>query len=220
MLELLDFSITGVNIIPTVLLIFVLIYWIIVIIGVIDVETVDVDLDLDHDLELDFHTDAEVHAAADAHVGVGGFASVLSFFNIGHMPLMVFLSFFTLPLWASTLLINDFWGITNFFTGLLVFFPTFIGCLFVAKFLTIPVAKFYRKIRHENEAIKHIVGQLCMAKLPISEEQISQAEIKVNGTSVLINAKTRHGETIAKGAQGLVIEEDAAGKFYYVEPYY
>lgn len=205
MLELFEFSITGVNIIPTVLLIFVIIYWLIVIIGVIDVETVDVDLDVDADV--------------DVEVELEGMAAVLSFFNIGHMPLMIFISFFTLPLWVSSILVNDFFGIESFLPGLITFIPLSFASLFAAKFLTIPIAKFYRKLRQETEAVEHIVGQLCIAKLPISEDRTSQAEIKVGGTSVLINAKTRNGATIAKGAQGLVIEQDKTEKFYYVEPY-
>lgn len=209
MLELFEFSITGVNVIPTVLLIFVIVYWLIVILGVIDVDSVDVDLDLDVDV------DAEV----DVDVEVGGLATVLSFFNIGHMPLMIFLTFFALPLWVSTILINDFLGIHSFTAGLISFIPLFIGCLFVAKFLTIPIAKFYRKLRQNTEAVEYIVGQICIAKLPISDKELSQAEIKVNGTSVLINAKARHGIAISKGEQALVIEHNEEEKFYYVEPY-
>ena len=41
----------------------------------------------------------------------------------------------------------------------------------------------------------------------------------VGGTSVLINVKTRNGETIPKGGQGLVIDEDEMEKYYFVEPY-
>ena len=209
MLELFEFSITGINVIPTILLVFVIIYWLIVIIGIIDVDTVDVDLDLD----------VEVDAEVEVEVEVGGFASVLSFFNIGHMPLMVFMTFFSLPLWVSSILVNDYFGIQSFLPGLITFFPLFIGSLFIAKFLTIPIAKFYRKIRQETEAVKYIVGQICVAKLPISDMALSQAEIKVNGTSVLINVKTRNGISIHKGESALVIEHNEAEKFYFVEPY-
>lgn len=209
MLELLEFSITGVNVIPTVLLIFVIVYWLIVILGVIDIDTVDIDLDVDVDVDADI----------DVEVELGGLASVLSFFNIGHMPLMIFITFFSLPLWVASILINDFLGIQSFLPGLITFIPIFIGSLFMAKFLTIPIAKFYRKIRQDTEAVKYIVGQICVAKLPISDRSLSQAEIKVNGTSVLINAKTRNGLSIAKGEQALVIEHNEGKKYYYVEPY-
>ncbi len=95
MTELLAFAFSGVNIIPTILLIFTILYWLIVIVGVIDIDALDFDFDVDGDVELE------------------GLASVLSFFNIGHMPLMVFITFFTIPLWMVTLITNDLLGITS-----------------------------------------------------------------------------------------------------------
>jgi hypothetical protein len=201
MTELLAFAFSGVNIIPTILLIFTILYWSIVIIGVIDIDALDFDVDLDGDVELD------------------GLATVLSFFNLGHMPLMVFITFFTIPLWMVTLITNDLLGVTSIATGLLIFIPAILLCLFIAKFLTIPVAKFYRKIRTETEAIKDIVGRICTAKLPISHNRKGQAEIKINGTSILINAKTREGYTVPKNETALIIEFQKDQNFYFVEPY-
>ncbi len=207
MKELLEFSIVGINIIPTGLLIFVFLYWIVAMVGVIDAEALDIDLDLD------------VDADVDADVGIGG-ASVLSFFNIGDMPLMIFVSFFTFPLWAITLIVNDFLGISSFLVGLPVFLGAFVVSLFVAKFLTIPIAKMFRNAKQNTEALDNIVGQVCVAKLPISHDQSGQAEIKVEGTAVLINARTnKDGTIIPKGGKALVIDFDQAGKFYFVEPY-
>jgi hypothetical protein len=205
MTELLAFAFSGVNIIPTILLIFTVIYWIIVIVGVIDVDALDVDFEMDVDL--------------DADVELEGMVSVLSFFNIGHMPLMVFITFFSLPLWMVTLIANDLLGISSLLPGLLVFIPAVLICLFVAKFLTIPVAKFYRKIRTETEAVKNLVGRVCTAKLPISYDRKGQAEIKINGTSILISAKTREGYSVEKNETALIIDFQKDQKFYYVEPY-
>ncbi|MFT6854657.1 MAG: hypothetical protein ACJA0X_000623 [Cyclobacteriaceae bacterium] len=201
MTELLAFAFSGVNIIPTILLIFTILYWLIVIVGVIDIDALDFDFDVDGDVELE------------------GLASVLSFFNIGHMPLMVFITFFTIPLWMVTLITNDLLGVTSFIAGLLIFLPATIACLFVAKFFTIPIAKIYRKIRTETEAIKDIIGRVCIAKLPISHDRKGQAEIKINGTSILITAKTREGYTVPKNATALIIEFQKAQNFYFVEPY-
>ncbi|MEM9325892.1 MAG: hypothetical protein AAGA85_09555 [Bacteroidota bacterium] len=205
MKELLEFSIVGVNIIPTGLLIFVLLYWLVSMIGVIDSEALDIDLDVDADL--------------DADASFGG-ASVLSFFNIGDMPLMIFVSFFTFPLWAITLIVNDFLGISAFLGGLPIFLGAFVVSLFIAKFLTYPIAKIFRKAKQNTEALDNIVGQVCIAKLPISNSQAGQAEIKVGGTAVLINARTNNkGAVVQKGDRALVIDFDEAGKFYFVEPY-
>lgn len=209
MQELLEFAFTGINLVPTVLMIFVIIYWLIVILGIVDIDSLDFDLDMDADADLD----------VDADVSVGGLSSVLAFFNIGHMPLMVFVTFFSLPLWAITLLVNDFLGGGSFLIGLAVLLGTAFVSLFIAKFLTIPIAKFYRRVKENTEAVVDIIGKICTAKLPITPEQTGQAEIKVNGTSVLINVKTREGFSMNKGATALVIDFDEELKVYYVEPY-
>jgi len=207
MKELLEFAFNGINLVPTILLIFVIIYWLIVILGIVDIDSLDFDLDVDTDVDV------------DADVDVGGLSSVLAFFNIGHMPLMVFVTFFSLPLWAINLITNDFLGGGSILIGLLVLFGTAFVSLFIAKFLTIPIAKFYRRVKENTEAVEHIVGRICTAKLPITSEQTAQAEIKVNGTSVLINVRTRNGFTVSKGATALVIDFNEAQKVYYVEPY-
>ncbi|WP_258101156.1 OB-fold-containig protein [Marinoscillum pacificum] len=197
MKELLEFAFSGVNIIPTCLFIFVLVYWLIVILGVLDIDSVDVDVDLD----------------------VNGFASVLAFFNLDQLPLMIFLTFYVIPLWVVTLIGNDLLGFNSFLTGLIVFTPSMIVCLFVAKFLTIPFALFFKKIKSETEAVENIVGSICVAKLPITADRKSQAEINVGGTSILINVKTKEGLVIEKGQTALVIDHVQSGNFYYVEPY-
>jgi len=199
MTELLAFAISGVNVIPTILLMFTVLYWLIVVVGVIDIDALDLDLDMDGDLN--------------------GLTSVLSFFNIGHMPLMVFVTFFTIPLWMITLMSNDLFGISTFIVGMLIFIPAIFVSLFVAKFFTIPVAKFYRKISKETEAIKNLIGRVCTAKLPISHDRKGQAEIKINGTSILITAKTREGHTVQKNTTALIIEFQKDQNFYFVEPY-
>ncbi|NQZ76537.1 MAG: DUF1449 family protein [Ekhidna sp.] len=205
MQELLEFAFSGINIVPTVLMIFVIIYWLIVILGVVDIDSIDFDLDMDMDI--------------DADVDMGGMSSVLAFFNIGHMPLMVFVTFFSLPLWAITLLVNDFWGGSSLLISLAILLGTAFVSLFIAKFLTIPIAKFYRRVKENTEAVVTIVGKICTAKLPITPEQTAQAEIKVNGTSVLINVRTREGFSLEKGSTALVIDYNEAQKVYYVEPY-
>ncbi|MGL1887609.1 MAG: YqiJ family protein [Reichenbachiella sp.] len=197
--ELLEFAFSGINVIPTILLLFVMIYWFIVILGLVDMDAVDIDLDVETD--------------------IGGFASVLSFFNIGHMPLMIFITFFAIPQWMITLMVNDFLGFHSWQAQIFVFAPTFLGSLFIAKFLTLPIAKFYRKVRQNTEAIENIVGKICTAKLRITSERLSQAEIKVGGTSVLISAKTQDDKVVEKGHTALILDQSSDNNHYTVEPY-
>ncbi|WP_109831227.1 OB-fold-containig protein [Reichenbachiella versicolor] len=201
MSELLEFAFSGINLIPSMLFLFVILYWLIAILGMIDIDAVDIDIDIDTDIE------------------ISGFAALLSFFNIGHMPLMIFVTFFTIPLWMITLLINDYLGYFGWLPQLIVFIPTMIGSLFIAKFFTIPIARFYKKVRKNTEAIEDIVGKMCTAKLRITSDRIGQAEINVGGTSVLISAKTQNQEVVEKGSTALIIQQSNDHNFYIVEPY-
>ena len=207
MQEFLDLSFSGVNLIPTIVLLFVMIYWIIVILGVIDVDTLDIDLETEVELDLD----------GDVEVSGEGLSSVLSFFNIGHMPLMIFLSFLAFPMWVLSLWSTDFIGIDNILlnSGLLV--ASFIIRLFIAKFLTTPIAKFYMKLRLQDEAVNPI-GKRCKVLLTVKSDSFGQAEIKANGTSILISAITRDGLEIKKGESALVIDHIKEGNHYLIEP--
>ena len=73
MSELLNNALTGVNIIPTILLGFVLFYWLTVIIGVIDFDLFDIDGDFDVDTGGD----------------IGPFHAFLAFLNLADLPFML-----------------------------------------------------------------------------------------------------------------------------------
>ena len=216
MLELIEASIAAVNIIPTVLLSFVMIYWITVIVGVIDVDTLDFDLDMDLDADVD--VDVDVDADVETDINVHGLSSVLAFFNIGHMPFMIFLSFLALPMWVMSVVVNFYLGNSSFLLSLVFLIPILIGSLFVAKILTTPIAKFYMKLRQEDEAVNPI-GKPCKILLSVKGESMGQAEIMVNGTSILINAIASEGVELQKGESALVIEYIKDKNYYLIEPY-
>ncbi|MEM1002520.1 MAG: hypothetical protein AAGH46_07715 [Bacteroidota bacterium] len=208
MQEFLDLAFSGVNLVPTVLLIFIIVYWLIVIIGVIDIDTLDIDFDAEVEVEAGLDSDIEL--------GNGGLSSVLSFFNIGQMPLMIFLSFLTFPMWLLTLWATDLIGGYIIIDSVLLL-GSFILSLFVAKVLTTPIAKFYLKIRMEDEAVNPI-GKRCKVLLAVKSDSIGQAEIKASGTSILISAITRNGIEIQKGESALVIDYIKDGNHYLIEP--
>ena len=96
--------------------------------------------------------------------------------------------------------------------------PTdFVVSLFVAKILTTPIARFYMKLRKEDEAVNPL-GKRCKVLLTVKSDSIGQAEIKANGTSILISAVTRDGVEIKKGEYALVIDYLENENHYLIEP--
>ncbi|HEX8658418.1 MAG TPA: hypothetical protein VF690_12820, partial [Hymenobacter sp.] len=106
MTELLQAAIAPPNLVATGLLVFVLLYWLTVIVGLLDMKSVDLSID-DHG---HFHYDG--HVPHDG-ISTSWLNGALAFFNLGRIPLMVFLSFVFLPLWVGSILANYFTGNTS-----------------------------------------------------------------------------------------------------------
>ena len=97
MLELLYVAFTPVNLFFTVLLLLVLVYWIMVILGALDVDFLDIDFDSDVDADADVDMDFQ---------GGGFLRGILEFFYIGEVPVMVLVSVFSLSVWTISVLGN------------------------------------------------------------------------------------------------------------------
>ena len=210
MKELLDFSVTGVNWIPTGMLLFCVVYWIIVILGVFDVDTLDFDIDLDVDVDVD----ADLGAPGNSLMWLN---NILAFFNLKYIPFMIWLTFLALPVWAVTvyatwlLTIHSFWG------GLVVYLPALFGGLFLAKFLTWPLVRVFKAM--EEEAPKDAVGKVGFSKTNLEGKKKGQVQVETNGNPVLIMARAADGKIIAKGEQVLVIEHLEEENLYLVDIY-
>lgn len=61
MKELYDFTFSSINIIPTLFLIIVVMYWITVLIGVLDFNSLDFDVDAHTDIDVGVHADIDTH---------------------------------------------------------------------------------------------------------------------------------------------------------------
>ncbi|MCI5056340.1 MAG: DUF1449 family protein [Flavobacteriales bacterium] len=220
MKELIDISFSLANIIPTALLLFVVLYWVIVIFGAIDMDFIDIDLDLEAEIDLDAEFDSNVDAGdIDGEADISWINNILRFFNLGKIPLMVFMSFVALPLWLMVVNANYVLGNTTLLIGIAILIPSFIVCLFIAKVLTMPFIKVFAALNKGTEE-KEILGRICEVTLPASFEMKGQAEIDADGSHILIYIKAMKPEMELKAGQtALVIEKDNQEECYLVEPY-
>lgn len=206
MTELLRAAVLPPNLVATGLLVFVLLYWLTVIIGLLDFKTADLHL----------------HAEA-GHLPYGGADSdwlngALAFFNLGRIPLMVFLSFVALPLWAGSILANYYTGNTSLLLGLAFLGPLLLGSLFVAKVLTLPFVKLFTALEKDHDGGAQALGKVCTVLLPATPERLGQASVRIDGAPLMLNVRALSGP-IAKGETALVIDYDAQRRCYLIEPY-
>ncbi|MBJ6118115.1 DUF1449 family protein [Pontibacter sp. BT310] len=207
MSELLQAAFSSVNIIPTAFLVFVLLYWLSVIFGFLDLDFLNTDVE------------AEVEVDVDGISSVSWLNSALAFFNLGKVPLMVFLTFWALPLWVISILANHYLNNNYELLGLMYLIPSLIVSLFVAKVLTAPFVKIFAALEKEHDSSATIIGQVCTVILPADTMELGQATVKTSGSPLLLNVKTTQGRSLKKGETALVIEYNTENKYYLIEPY-
>ncbi|WP_400190449.1 hypothetical protein [Hymenobacter sp. B81] len=212
MTELLHAAASPPNLLATGLLIFVLLYWLTVMVGLLDFKTLDLHVSPDADLGPD------AHGPHHAHMGVDWINNALAFFNLGRVPLMVFLSFVALPLWVGSILVNYYLGNHSLLLGLVLAVPLFIGSLLVAKVLTLPFVKLFASLEKDQAGSLNPVGKVCTVLLPTSRQHLGQASIRAEGAALTLNVRAASGE-LRKGDTALVIDYDAARRCYLIEPY-
>jgi len=166
MSELINFIFSPPNIIPALLISFCGVYWVIVIIGVIDLDTIDVDIDADVDSDRTGRTEA----------GVAWLNKALYFFNLGRIPFMLWLSIAGLIIWLSAVSINYIFGIESFILGLLVFIITAIGTLILIKPITFALVKLFDALE-KSDGLKSVIGQIAEVVYPDKEGKSGEVEI-------------------------------------------
>lgn len=214
MLELFHAAFSGVNFIPTLLLVFVLLYWMLVIFGAVDISSVDIDIDVDVDMDADVEIDAD--GASEASVSWLNY--ILRFFNLDKIPLMVFLTFVAIPMWVISIMVNHILGNSSVLISLALLVPNFIVSLIIAKPLTIPFVKMFSYLENSTEGSPDLMGREGLVIIGANSTKMGQGDVLVSGSNYRINIKTKNG-SIKKGQKMLVINESKNEGVYIVEPY-
>ena len=215
MQALLQEALLPVNMVFTILLVFVMLYWLTVIFGLIDMSSLDVDLDLEVEADLDAEVDLDADSEVNGHSG-GWISSGLQFFNFGKVPFMVVFSFLTLSMWAFSILINYYIGQGSWATAAILFLPNLAVSLLLTKIVTTPLIPVFRHFDGSTLAVEYI-GHECTLTLPASGTAMGQAEVLIDDTPLLINVKLDGEEFLERGSKALVINESPDGRFYIVK---
>lgn len=206
MTELLQAAVLPPNLVATGLLVFVLLYWLTVIVGLLDFKTAD--------LHLGGHADPGHLPGTHAD----WFNGALAFFNLGRVPLMLFVSFVALPLWVGSILANYYTGNTSLLRGLLFLLPLLLASLFVAKVVTQPFVRLFAALEKDHDGGAVALGKVCTVLLPATADHLGQATVRIDGAPLMLNVRTT-GVPLAKGETALVIDYDTPRRCYLIEPY-
>lgn len=220
MVELLESSITGANVVSTALLVVSLLYWLFVLTGVIGFDLFDFDLDIDADVG-DIGDVGDVDADVDVDTGSGGLSSafsigaiVLKSLNIGRVPVMVWGSMFALSLWAITVFWDAPANHETWSRELVILFRNGVLAVIAAKLLTQPLRGQFDDI--EPQKARDLIGKECSVVTPSVTETSGQVRYETGAAPLLLNARTK-SEPLKKGDAATIVDYDAHQGIYVIE---
>jgi hypothetical protein len=219
MSELLQAAISAINLPFTIILGLIMLYWLTVLIGALDIEflNIDIDHDVHPDVDLGGH-DIDTHDNVDAAAESTGMAlSLLAFLNVGQVPLMVVLSFLTLFLWIGSILGNYFFNRDYaILIALVILIPNAFIAILITKVITTPLKKAFGMLNQEAKS-ESLIGKICTVTVEASTERIGQAEVGTEGASILIHVKTWKGNAIKKGKKAVIFDQSEDERYYLIE---
>ena len=196
MTEIMHESMLWVNMPYTALLGLVLLYWLLVILGALDINLGD--FDLFSDIESD--VDAEVVMEA------GWLMGVLQFLNLGQVPTMIVASFLIVSLWTGSMILNHYWNVPATWISFFLFIPNFVLAGVVTHFCARPFARLFRELNHQGVEKLPMTGRIGKVITSEVNDHFGQVEIETGGAPLVISARAVDGETYTKGDSVVVVE--------------
>jgi hypothetical protein len=200
MFEVFKVSITGFNLIPTLFLTLMILYWLTVMSGLMHDHSIDGDADVDVDSDID---------------GDGLFHSILIFFRMGEVPLALLLSIVSLFWWFITTTVTIVFksGITM--SGILLV-PGFIAAYLLTVIAFSPFRKFFKELKsYEKDTV--IENKLCKLVTNLEPGRIGQASIATSGAPILINVRSSDGTSMKIGDDAVVVVKDDNSDLYEIK---
>ena len=197
MIEIFNESIRWVNLPYTILLGIVLLYWLLVILGALDIDLGD----------FDFFSDADTDLEGAIPNETGWLAGVLQFLNLGQVPTMIVASFMVISLWVGSIILNHYWTVPSTWILLFLVIPNLILAGVVTHFCARPFRLLFKELNREGEETLPMAGRY--GKVIISEvnDRFGQVEIETEGAPLVISARALEGQTYAKGESVVIVEE-------------
>ncbi|MCK5000400.1 MAG: DUF1449 family protein [Anaerohalosphaera sp.] len=216
MQEILHEALMPVNAVFTIMLLLVLLYWIMVILGALDVSFLDMDLDADFDADVDVDVDVDVDMDMQ---GGGILRALLVFFYVGEVPVMIIVSLLALTMWVVSMTGNHYFNPAgSMLLGLPIFAATLFVSACVCKVTIMPMRKMFSMFEKDSNAPRKVLGRICTVVTTELTDNLGQAEVSTKGAPILLNVMAQQGCVFHKGDEAVVIEKNNEKGVYIIAP--
>lgn len=193
----------------TILLAMMVCYWLMVILGTLDLDFLDFDIDTDIDADL----------GSDLDVSVGVLDGMLAFFYLGKIPIMILLSIFAMCLWVISIIAN---GYLNPSGSLVLGLPIAAGNLVVSplicRIICTPLARLFMALKKDPNAPADVIGRICKVTTTQVSAKMGQAEVPTSGAPILLNVVADSDHVFQKGDEAVVIGKDEKKGVHIIAP--
>lgn len=195
------------TVIFTVLLIICMLYWVVAVLGLVDLDVLDIDMDGDID-------------SADSIEAQNGIAGLLLKFGLGGVPLTITITLIALFGWLLSYYASFF--IKPLVPTDLLRFVASIGILIAVIYVAImitaqvikPIRAIYSKLNIDET--KHIIGQVVRVRSSVVNKDRGEATMNDGGAGLLLNVRATGSDEHHKGDEVVVIEQLSENNLYRV----
>ena len=236
--EVINIALSPVNIVLTILVILLILYWLFTMISGVDFDLdIDVDVDVDVETELNFNTNSNIDGGNVDFVDIANtevnkediienrrkalkwWQIILIFFNFVGLPFMFTFTCWIFIWWISNLLSTSITGSYNNSLGYILFIAGIIPSLFLTKFLTTPFKSFFKNLNQDGDNPIDITGRTGVLFSTILEDKMGSAQVLAEGVPMSIYVKSLGGEKLEYKQKILVIKQSDDKNFYFVKEY-
>jgi hypothetical protein len=184
--------------------------WLIMALGLIDIEVFDFDLDTDIDL--------------DADASVSGVASFLATLGLSGVPFFIVLTFIFFIAWIISyvavkygLFWNNFDSI-RYLLGSGILVVSFLAAIPITAQLIKPVRILFAKLNSDTTTSRSLLGKQCIVRSTKVTSSFGEAECENQGASLILRIRADEKYQLKKGDLVRIIEVDQNKSIYQVIP--
>jgi hypothetical protein len=203
----------------TLLLIPIALYWLLAVVGLIDMDFLDVDLDTDVDVDVDAGPEIDTDVDAGHHTpGAGILHGALRLMGANDIPIMAMMSIIIVLLWTLAMLGNLWFNPDQAnLAGRIIGIVALVGAVLLARVITMPLRPFFRAMKKGGTENRPVIGRTGKVRTGKLTAESGQVLVEEKGDQLFLNARLMAGsDPLPRGAEVLIYKYDKETGIYYV----